>query len=103
MVNVNKNMSVKEAAQLLGIKRSTLYGHLSDFETLLGDDINTHTIVGGKKVITPENFEELKWMLAHKKTILGSSGTGRPIAGKAVSSAKKYERALKYARSLKES
>jgi hypothetical protein len=96
-----KGLSVQEAAEKLCIARSTLYGHLSDFEQIFEDEPPTHTIVGGLKVIYPENFLELKRLLACKKTISNFSGTEKPGALKVTSSAKEFERALEFALNLK--
>lgn len=81
-------MSVKEAAHLLGIARSTLYGHLSDFEHLSSDGTDTFIRVGRLKKIYPEHFEEIKRRLACKETTLKNFGTGKLGVCKVMSSAK---------------
>jgi hypothetical protein len=94
-------ISVGEAAKRLGIARSTLYGHLSDFEHLYGESAGTHVRVGGLIKIYPDNFEEIKRRLACNRIIFDSSGMAKPIGGTVTSSAKEYEKVLKYVQNLK--
>jgi hypothetical protein len=96
-----KRMSVKEAATALGIARSTLYGHLSDFECIYGEDHGVFETVGGRKLITRMNMKRLKKLLSCPKTTSIYSGTERPGEPKVMSLEKEYGAALKYAQRLK--
>tara|TARA_R100000935_G_scaffold37533_1_gene58598 strand:- start:990 stop:1313 length:324 start_codon:yes stop_codon:yes gene_type:complete len=94
-------ISVSEAAKRLGIARSTLYGHLSDIEHLYGEDAGTHIRIGSLIKIYPDNFEEIKRRLACNQIILDLPGMAKPIEGTVTSSAKEYEKVLKYVQNLK--
>ena len=96
-----KRMSVKEAAAILGIARSTLYGHLSDFECIYGETHGVFEVVGGRKIITRKNMKRLKNLLSWPKTTSIYPGTEKLGERRVTSSAREYAEALKFAQSLK--